>query len=59
MPTFLMSTIESNGDFGFELSDLAKPVTKQMLLEILHKNKKENEQNNTGNLFDQVRNENI
>ncbi|KAA9018026.1 DUF421 domain-containing protein [Niallia endozanthoxylica] len=49
-------TIESNGDFGFELADHAKPITKMMLLEILNKSQHENknQSNHTESLFDQV-----
>lgn len=46
-----IGTIESDGGFGYELSDDAKPITQKKLLEILNKDKRENKNNDEENIF--------
>ncbi|WP_394232066.1 DUF421 domain-containing protein [Niallia oryzisoli] len=49
-----IGTIESNGEFGYELSDDAKPITQSKLNEILKGKKIENLHKDEENIFQKV-----
>lgn len=49
-----IGTIESDGGFGFELSDEAKPINQKELLEILSIDNPMNQNKAVENIFDTI-----